>query len=100
VHAEDAQLTEPLRKLARDPRLLEPVAGVRRDPVGHEGADGVADVPLLVRQEVVDVQEVLGVELHPAAVRLAHRCRRLSLRENPRKSRLEYLIPSSNLPKP
>jgi len=63
VHAEHADPAKLLSKLGRDSSLLEPVAGVRDDPVAHEGADGVADVALLIGQHVVDAQEVPGADL-------------------------------------
>ncbi len=63
VHAEHAELAELRRELARrEARLLEPVADVREHAVAHERAHGVADVALLVGEQAIDVEEVLGTE--------------------------------------
>src|SRR4029077_18887130 len=63
VHAEEAELGDLLRELAREDALLEPLADVGNDPLPHEPADGVADRLLLVVEERVDGEEVAGVEL-------------------------------------
>ena len=60
----------PVRAPARSGivRLLEPVADVRHDLVADEGADGVADVALLVGEEAVDGEVVVGADRGAAVV--------------------------------
>ncbi len=49
MHPEHAELSQLRRELVgREARLLKPLADVRKDLVGDEGANGVADVALLV----------------------------------------------------
>src|SRR5581483_2614506 len=62
MHAEEAELRELLRELARQDRLLEPLADLGEDAVAYELAHGVADRALLVVQEGVDREEVARVE--------------------------------------
>ncbi|MDX6388736.1 MAG: hypothetical protein QOD85_2538 [Gaiellaceae bacterium] len=59
MHAENSELPQRRRELARHTRLLEPVADMGNDAVRHKGAHGVADVALLVREQVVDREKVL-----------------------------------------
>jgi hypothetical protein len=58
VHPEHSQPAQLARELERDARLLEPVPDVRHDALADERAHRVADVALLVGEELVDPEEV------------------------------------------
>ena len=62
VHPEQAQLRQLAEQLAREDPLLEPVAHVGEDTLADEPPDGVADRPLLVVEQAVDVEKVVRVE--------------------------------------
>ena len=57
----------------QDP-LLEPVADVGQDPLADEAANGVADRPLLVVEQSVDVEKVVRVERASGLGRGRHCC--------------------------
>ena len=63
MHAEEAELRDLLRELAREDALLEPLADLGNDSLADEPAHRVADRLLLVVEERVDCEEVTGVEL-------------------------------------
>ena len=63
VHTEHSELAELVRELARQPGLFEPVADVRHHAVVDERPDGVADVAFLIREQVVDCEEVQWADL-------------------------------------
>ena len=58
VHPEQAELTDLRDELPREDPLVEPLPDLRQDPLAHPAADGVADHPLLVAQERVEVERV------------------------------------------
>ena len=72
MHPEEAELRELGEELAREVALLEPVADLVEDVVADELAHGVADRPLLVVEERVDVEEVERVERGPIGVGYGH----------------------------
>jgi hypothetical protein len=63
VHAEQSELAELDRELARENAVLEPFGDARQHAVANERADGAADVPLLVGEQRVDVEEVARADL-------------------------------------
>jgi hypothetical protein len=63
VHPQHAELAQFRRQLGeRHRRLLEPLPHVRHDLVADEGADGVADIALLVGEERVKGEVVAGAD--------------------------------------
>jgi hypothetical protein len=62
VHAEEPELRELGDDLAGKDALLEPVADVGHDLLADELPHSVADRLLLVVEEGVDREEVMGVE--------------------------------------
>jgi hypothetical protein len=61
VHPQQVQLAELGRQLQdRHLAAVEPLAGVGDDAVADERAHGVADVALLVGEQLVGAQEILG----------------------------------------
>jgi hypothetical protein len=63
VHAEHAELAQRRGELVdRHGRRLEPVPDVRDDLVADEGADGVADVALLVGEQGIEGEVVGGTD--------------------------------------
>ena len=58
MHAEHAELAELGHELARETCLLEPLADMRHHAVADERPNGVADIALLIREQIVDCQEV------------------------------------------
>jgi len=62
MHAEEAELRNLLRELARQDALLEPLAHVGDDPLAHEFTHRVADRLLLVVEQRVDGEKVARIE--------------------------------------
>ena len=58
VHAEEAEVGEPLADREGELAPLEPIAHPGQDLLGREGPDRALDLPLLLREEVGDVQVV------------------------------------------
>jgi hypothetical protein len=69
VHAEHPEPAEVAGEVAgRDRRGLEPVGEMRADPVVAEPADGVAHGPLVVVEQPVEREQLVG----GLRVRLGH----------------------------
>ncbi len=62
MHPQQAQPRQLAEQLAREDSLLEPVAHLGEDALAHELAHGVADRPLFVVEQAVDVEQVVRVE--------------------------------------
>jgi hypothetical protein len=58
VHAEQAQVAELLGQLPGQLAALEPAGDLGQDAVGDKAAGGVADQPLLLAEQLVEVEEV------------------------------------------
>jgi hypothetical protein len=74
VHPEEAEPRQLAEQLPRQDSLLEPVADLGKDALADELADGVADRPLLVVEQAVDVEKVVRVERASGLGRGRHCC--------------------------
>jgi hypothetical protein len=61
VHAQQAHLAELGPEVVRQRALFVPLGDVRRQLGVGEGSDGVADVALVLVEQPVDSEEVMGV---------------------------------------
>src|SRR5207247_138962 len=73
VHPEQAELAELREDLGGELGLLEPSLDAGQHPFGDELADGVTDHALLVREELVETEEVERVGAHRRPLYTGHR---------------------------